>query len=287
MQPRILVIGANGTIGSHLCNRLHAVSADFIAMVRNPWKAKVMNEIGIKTVTGDLSDKESLLDAMDGIDKLFLLSVTSPDIPRLQGNAVDVALKKGVRHIVKISARGADTEAHFNIGRFHGEAEKIIRDSGIPFTFLRPHSFMQNLFFDAKNIREQDTITSSLGNGKIPMIDARDISEVAFTALTLQGHEGQSYYLTGPVAISYEDIAGELSKNLGRKINVMNMSLQEEYNQSVKAGLPLWLAEDMKIVNGDYSQGKGSEVSHDVEMMTDRKAIDIGQFITDHIERFK
>jgi uncharacterized protein YbjT (DUF2867 family) len=287
MRPRILVIGATGTIGSHLCNRLHADRADFKALVRNAGKAGPMNEKGIKTVAGDLDAKESLLEAMDGIDKLFLLSVTSPDIPRLQGNAVDAALKKGVRHIVKISARGADSAAHFNIARFHGQAEKIIRESGIPFTFLRPHSFMQNLFFDAKTIREQNAIYSSLGTGRIPMVDARDIAEVAFTALTQEGHEDKSYYLTGPQAISYEDIAEKLSIGLDRKIKVLPITLQEEYNQSVKAGLPIWLAEDMKIVNGDYSEGKGSDLSPDVEKVTGRKAIDIGQFIADHIGRFK
>jgi len=287
MQPKILVIGATGTIGSRLCERLLVEKADFMAMVRNPLKAKAMNEKGMNTVVGDLDDMELLMDAMEGIDKIFLLSVTSPDIPRLQGNAVRAAKTKGVRHIVKVSVRGAATDAHFNIARFHGDAEQIIRDSGIPFTFLQPHSFMQNLFFDAKTIREQNDIYSSLGTGRIPMIDARDIAEVAYMALTQHGHEGKSYYLTGPQAISYEDIAGELSKRLNRKIKVIPMTLQEEYNQSVSAGLPLWLAEDMKIVNGDYSLGKGREVSDDVENVTGRKAIDIGQFISDHKERFK
>lgn len=287
MQSKILVIGATGTIGTHLCNRLLAAQSDFVALVRNPRKAGAMKDIGIKTVSGDLSDMDSLLDAMEGIEKLFLLSVTSPDIPRLQGNAVNVAKTKGVRHIVKVSVRGAATDAHFNLARFHGEAEQIIRDSGIPFTFLRPHSFMQNLFFDAKTIREQNVIYSSLGTGRIPMIDARDIAEVALTALTQQGHKGKSYYLTGPQAIAYKDIAEELSKGLSRKISVTRISLQGEYNQSVIAGMPLWLAEDMKIVNRDYSQGIGTEVSPDVERITGRKAIDIGQFMTDHIERFK
>jgi uncharacterized protein YbjT (DUF2867 family) len=287
MQPKILITGASGTIGTHLCNRLVAEEADFTAMVRNPLKAKALNDKGIKTTGGDLSDRNSLFEAMQGMDKLFLLSSTSPDLPGLQGKAVKAAVESGIRHIVKISVRGADINGGFNIARYHGEAEQIVRESGIPFTFLRPHSFMQNLFFDSKTIHEKDAVYSSLGTGKIPMIDARDIADVAFTTLTQDGHEGESWYLTGPEAISYEDIAGELSKGLGRKISVVNLSLEEEYNQAVKAGMPLWLAGDIKIVNRDYCQGRETKVSPDVEKIIGRKATSIDVFIKDHIDRFR
>lgn len=286
MINKILVTGATGNVGTHLCNRLLAAKADFVAVVRNPMKSRALNERGIKTVIADLAEPESLDDAMKGIDKLFLLSVTSPEIPRLQGNAVKAAVRNGVRHIVKLSVRGAGSDAGFNIAHFHGDAEQIVLESGIPFTFLRPHSFMQNLFFDAKTIREENAVYSSLGTGAIPMIDARDIAEVAFIALTKEGHEGNAYYLTGPRAVSYSEIANELSMALNRKINVIPMLLQEEYNQSVKSGMPLWLAEDMKIVNGDYSKGIGTELSSDVERITGRKATGIEEFIKDHIDRF-
>lgn len=287
MQPRILVIGATGTIGSHLCRQLNSVKADFVALVRNTDKAGHLNENGIKTVTGDLSDIDSLKKAMAGIDKVFLLSVTSPDIPLLQGNAARIAKEQGVKHIVKISARSAGVNANFNIGRYHGKTEQIIRARGIPFTFLQPHSFMQNLFFDSKTIKEQNAIYSGIGTGRIPMIDARDIAEVAFTALTQDGHEGKSYVLTGSKAISYYDISDELSKALDRKINFIPITLEEEYAQALKNGLPQWLAADIKIINKTYSEGKGSDVSPDVEKITGRKAIRIDQFIKDHLDRFR
>ncbi len=121
MADKILVIGATGTIGSTVCELLKAENADFTAMVRNDDKAKSFVSRGIKTVTGDLADMDSLRKAMHGIDKLFLLSVTSPDLPKLQGNAARIAKERGIKHIVKISVRGAGVDADFNIGRFHGQ----------------------------------------------------------------------------------------------------------------------------------------------------------------------
>ena len=91
MSSKILVTGATGTIGSFVCERLKAINADFTALVRSGEKAKPLNEKGIKTVIGDLSDISSLEKALKGINKVFLLSVTSPESPKLQGNLVKVA----------------------------------------------------------------------------------------------------------------------------------------------------------------------------------------------------
>jgi nucleoside-diphosphate-sugar epimerase len=117
MADKILVIGATGTIGSTVCELLKAENADFTALVRNDDKAKSFVSKAIKTVTGDLADMDSLRKAMHGIVKLFLLSVTSPDLPKLQGNAAKIAKEQGIKHIVKISVRGAGVDADFNIGR--------------------------------------------------------------------------------------------------------------------------------------------------------------------------
>jgi len=127
MADKILVIGATGTIGSTVCELLKAENADFTALVRNDDKAKSFVSKGIKTVRGDLADIDSLRIAMHGIDKLFLLSVTSPDLPKLQGNAAKIAKEQGIKHIVKISVRGAGVDADFNIGVFMG---KLKRKSG-------------------------------------------------------------------------------------------------------------------------------------------------------------
>jgi uncharacterized protein YbjT (DUF2867 family) len=287
MAIKILVIGATGTIGTKVCELLKAEKADFTALVRNDDKAKNLASKGINTVKGDLADLDSLIKAMQGIDKLFLLSVTSPDLPKLQGNAAGIAKEKGVKHIVKISVRGAAIDADFNIGRFHGKVEKEIRELGIPFTFLQPHSFLQNLFFERRTIVEQDTIYSSMGDGKIPMIDTRDIAAVAVKALQHNGYEGKSYILTGAEAISYHNIVNELSKVLGRKINYVSQTPEEGHKAMSSSGMPVWLVDDMTHLNKIYDANKAAEVSPAVEQILGRKPISLGRFISDYANRFK
>jgi len=287
MNPKILVIGGTGTIGSSVCDLLLAEQANFTALVRNEEKAQSFHARGLKTVFGDLSDLNSLKKAMEGIDKLFLLSVTSPEIPLLHGNAAKAAKASGLKHIVKISVRGASVDANFNIGRFHGNAEKEIREIGIPYTFLQPHSFLQNLFFDKQSIQEQNAIFASMGDGKIPMIDTRDIAAVAVRCLLGKGHEGKSYVLTGPKAISNHDIVAELSKALGREIKYIAQTPEESYKAMMSWGMPEWLVDDMTNLNRDYAANKAIEVSPDVEMILGRKPISLEDFVKDFADRFK
>jgi uncharacterized protein YbjT (DUF2867 family) len=287
MNPKILVIGGTGTIGNSVCELLQTEQADFTALVRNEEKAKKFHAKGIKTVIGDLSDMDSLKKAMEGMDKLFLLSVTSPEIPVLHGNAARVAKESGLNHIVKISVRGASADANFNIGRFHGKAEREIRELGIPYTFLQSHSFLQNLFFDKQSIKEQNAIYASMGDGKIPMIDTRDIAAVAVRCLLEKGHEGKSYVITGPKAISYHDIVSELSKGLGREIKYIAQTSEESYKTMMSSGMPEWLVDDMTKLNRDYAANKATEVSPDVEMILGRKPISLENFISDYADRFK
>jgi len=270
----------------NVCEQLKTAKADFVALARNEKKALSLQKKGIKTVIGDFADKQSLEKAFDGIDKLFLLSVTSPDSPKLQGNAVKVAKEKGVRYIVKVSARGSAPDAPFNIGRWHGQTEEEIRDSGIDYTFLHPHSFMQNLFFDAESIKNDNAIYASMGDGRIGMVDARDIAAVAAKVLTQTGHEGKTYLLTGPEAISYYNISDVFSEKLGRKISYIAVSAEDSHKSMIASGMPGWLADDLTAINIAYSQGNGSEISPDVEKVTGQKPLSLHRFIGDNLDVF-
>lgn len=287
MSPKILIIGATGTIGSTVCELLQIEKADFCALVRNKEKGESLRAKGINTITGDLSDLDSLRRAMEGMDKVFLLSATSPDLPLLHGNAAKIAKEKGIKHMVKISARGASVDAGFNIGQFHGKPEKEIRDLEIPYTFLQPHSFFQNLFFERQSIIEQNAIYASMGEGKIPMIDTRDIAAVAVKALLNDGYERKSFVLTGPAAISYGDIADELTRVLGRRIKYIVQSAAESYTAMLSWGMPEWLVDDMTSLNKIYSANQATEVSPAVEQIIGKKPIGLRKFIIDFKKNFE
>lgn len=287
MKPRILVTGATGTIGNLVVSALKKHNADFIALVRSEEKARGLNEKGVETVMGDFSDTDSLEQALQGIERVFLLSVTSPTAVELQGNLIKMAKKSGVSHIVKVSAMGASPDSPIGIARYHAAIEEELRSSGLGYTFLRPHSFMQNLIFDSETIRDQGAIYAQMGDGRISMVDARDIAAVALKALTENGHEGKTYVLTGPEALSYAEIAAIFSKQLGKPIRYVPVTSVDARSSMLDAGMPGWLVEDLVAINTRYSAGMGADLSPDVADVTGRKPFTVEDFVRDYLDLFR
>jgi uncharacterized protein YbjT (DUF2867 family) len=287
MNPKILVTGATGTIGSFVIDSLLEKGADFKALVRNNDKAKSFLSRGINTSVGDFNDSASMEAALKDVDKVFLLSVTSPEIPRLQGNVARAAARMGVKHIVKLSAHGTAPDSPIGIARFHAQAEEAIRKTGVPFTFLQPQSFMQNLIFDRETIHERGEIFSHAGDGKIAMIDARDIAVAAVAALLTEGHEGQTYELTGPEAISYYDVAETVSAVLDKPVKYVPVTSVHARSSMMEAGMPAWLVEDLVAVGLAHASGAAAEVSPDLEHLTGSKGHTIRDFIRDFKHLFE
>ncbi len=287
MNPKILVTGATGTIGSFVVDELMKKGADFKVLVRTSDKAGPFLNRGINASIGDFNDIASMEAALEGVDKIFLLSVTSPEIPRLQGNVARAAARKGVRHIVKVSAHGTAPDSPIGIARFHAQAEEAIRESGIPFTFLRPQSFMQNLIFDRETIIDRGEIYNHAGDGRIAMIDARDIAAAATVALLNEGHEGQTYELTGPEAISYFQVAETFHEVLGKPVKYVPVTSVHARSSMMEAGMPAWLVEDLVAVGLAHASGAASEVSPDLEHLTGNKGYTVRDFIGDFKHHFE
>ena len=287
MNTSILVTGATGTIGSFILEQLQARGADFIALARTKEKANDLESRGIRSVVGDFANRSSMVSALKGIDRLFLLSVTSPEIPKLQGNVTDAAREAGIGHIVKVSARGASLNSPVGIRRFHAESEEYIRKSGIPFTFLQPEAFMQNLIFDRETIRQQGAIYAQGGDGRVPMIDARDIASAAVASLLDPGHEGKTYVLTGPEAVSYHEIATTLTEKLGKPVKYIPVTSVQSRGSMLEAGMPGWLVEDLVAVSTEQAAGLASEVSPDLMKVTGKRGLTIRDFVQDYLHMFQ
>ena len=198
-----------------------------------------------------------------------------------------IAKEKGIKHIVKVSSLGTSLDSKFGIGRYHAMTEKDIRDSGIPFTFLQPHSFMQNFIFDVETIKNQNAFFAPMGDGKIAMIDARDIAAVAVKTLTVDGHENNTYVLTGPKSISYHDISNAFTFFLGKDIKYIPISSEEAHKGMLDSGMPEWLADDLTGLNKVFAAGKASDISHDVEKVTGRKARLFKDYLNDFAYLYK
>ena len=145
---------------------------------------------------------------------------SSPLHPRQvawQGNFVEAARRTGVVHIVKLSGLGTAPDSPLRSGRWHAQTERHIADAGLPFTYLHPPFFMQNLLRSAAAIAAQGVLVASMQAGKIAMVDARDVAAVAVAALTSDDHVGKTYTITGPEALSFQEVAQKLAAATGER----------------------------------------------------------------------
>ncbi|RBQ03301.1 SDR family oxidoreductase [Pedobacter miscanthi] len=280
-QPTILVIGATGSVGSALAKQLGDHNIPFRAMVRNLDLAKTLKQLnGAELVVGDFKDKQSIVSALKGIEKVFLVTNSSEEAEDLQCNFVYSARKNGVKHLVKLSQFAADVNSPVRFLRYHAVVEQKIRESGLQYTFLRPNLFMQGLLGFAEPIKYQQQFFATAGNAKISLVDIRDIAAVALKVLTTAGHENHIYNITGPEAITHQEIAKILSQVMGREIRYINVSDEEMQSALLKVGFPAWQAAGLIEDYAHYARGEAAVISNAVEEVTGkapRKFIDFVQ----------
>ncbi len=169
----------------------------------------------------------------------------SPVPTQFELNAVEAAQAAGVRHIVKLSVTGAAEES-YSLAKVHRPVEKAIELSGLAWTFLRPNSFMQNaVTYMGATIKAESTFYSASDQARISHVDVRDVAAVAVQALTESNHEGKAYTLTGPEALSYDELASELSKVLGRPISHVSLPPSDLKQGMLAKGMPAELADRM------------------------------------------
>lgn len=274
----LLVTGANGTTGSELIKLLSSMKISTRAMVRDPAKAGGIDLPCVNIVTGDLSRPETLTEIMAGVEKVYLVSSLAREMPVLHRNLIDAAKKAGVRHIVRHSAMQADINSPAGLLRLHGEAEKALEDSGIPWTHLRPTFYMQNFLSYLPAICDSGIIPAPVGDGKISMIDVRDIARVAAIVLAEEGHEGKTYELRGPEALSFGDCASIIGNAMGMEVSYVDVKPSEAVEGIMNAGAYRWTAEALVELYGLFREGFSEQITSTVEEITGRKPATFEQF---------
>jgi uncharacterized protein YbjT (DUF2867 family) len=284
----ICVTGAGGTVGSEIVKQLKQAKASFRAAYFSNKKAEAARARGIDAVTIDYNRPETLGAAFRGCDKLLLIGPNEQNQTQLELNAVEAAKSSGIRHIVKLSAMRVEEEAYLLATTIHRPVEKAIESSGIAWTFLRPNGFMQNFVtYMGDTIRSEGVFYSASGEAKIAHVDVRDIAAVAVKALTEQGHEGKAYALTGPEALTHDEIARELSSVLGRSINHIDLSPSDLKNGMLAAGSPEWYADLLLDLERYYREQQGSKITGDIKQVTGRDPINFKQYARDYASALK
>lgn len=288
MGNTILVTGATGTVGSFLVQQLAAAGVPARALVRSREKAEAIERLGLEAAVGDLDKPLTLAPALEGIERVFLLSAPEERQAELQNNLVHAARDAGVRHIVKLSAIGVGGELDaISLGRIHRETEVEIERAGIAHTHLRPNGFMQNSLMFAATIKSQGAFYAPYGDAKVSYVDARDVAAVAFKTLTEDGHEGKAYELTGPQALSYHDVARELSSALGREVKYVEIPVEAARAAMVSMGMPEWTADTLVELFNFYRDGRAVPVRDTVREVAGREPITFAQFAGDYAQAFQ
>src|SRR2546430_6114194 len=285
MSKPVLVTGATGTIGRDVARQLSGKGVSVRAGVRDKAKARKQFGADIALVPFDFENQKTFSEALEGIEKVFLLPPLLPNQIEVMNAFVDAAKRAGVRHIVKLSAIGIDDETRPTAVKWHGANEQHIRESGLAFTFLRPNSFMQNFitYFPPRN----GAIYLPWGNGTASFVDTRDIANVAADVLTSNGHEGKIYTLTGPAALGIAEVARILSEVAGREFNYVDVPEAGARDGMLQAGVPEWQAELIMELHAVNKQNRWSAVTFDIEKITGTPPTDFTQFARDHVEKFR
>jgi len=284
----ILITGATGNVGNSLLKHLDAADVDLRALVHDESKAQSLRDRGIEAVLGDFLGPETLGPAVEDVSTVFLLTPIHPQQVPQATNVIKAAKETGSDpRIVRLSVHQASHEAPTRISRQHAQIEDELTSSGLPYTLLRPQSFMQNTLLTARTVASEGKIYQPFKDGRLGMIDARDIGEVAAKVLTEEGHEGEEYTLTGPAAISLYDVAEVLSEVLGKEVNYVSISLERAKEAMRSMGFSEWRADALNEYAKAHSEGYSDWTTDDVERLTGHPATSYRKFASGFEQVFR
>ena len=293
----ILVTGATGTVGGEVLKQLTSQSSSspspssgirVRAAIHSQNKADKVELQSVEAVSMDYNKPQTIAEALKHVDKLFWLTLPRPNKTEISSSLIKEAKKNDVRHIVKLSVMVVDAKPGTIMGRLHRDEEKVIEESGIPHTFLRPTAFMQNFInFFGQTIKNQNAFYLPAGDGKVSFVDVRDIAAVAVKILTDDGkHSGKAYVITGQEALSFSQAAEILSNVIGRKISYIDIP-QGDAQKSMKGmGMEDWFIAALLEFYNIVRAGHASQTTDTVEQTLGRKAISFEQFVRDYAAYF-
>lgn len=267
----ILVTGSTGNTGSEVVGELARRGAPVRALVRDAGKAAELFGADVQIAQGDYERPDTLEAAMDGVEAVYLVAPASPDMVALEANVIEAAKRMGVRRVVKHSALGAAPDSPIPVARWHGESERRLAESGLAYALLQPNFFMQNFLDFAPTIASEGAIYAPMKDGRISMIDCRDIAAVAATVFTEEGHEGETYVLTGPEALSFGQAAKKLSRVIGKEVRYVDISPEQAKQAMVEEGMPEWFADDLVSAYQIFSEGHGAMINDVVARVAGRE----------------
>lgn len=278
MSESIVVTGATGTIGERAVRQLLEKGAAVTVVARDPKKAEALAAAGAKVVAGSFDDPASLRAAFAGATTL--VSITPADARGYEQAVAtfDAARAAGVRKIVRVSALKADVDGPTDNTRQHGRTEAALRASGTTFVILRPHFFAQNLLGSLGSIAGEGKLYFGVGEGKLGVVDTRDVSDCVAAAATSAAFDGETIELTGPASVDYHAVAAAVGRALGREVAYVPVPPEAVADAVRKLGADEWTAGILRDYCAAYARGFGDFVTDGVARVSGHAPRSIDDF---------
>jgi uncharacterized protein YbjT (DUF2867 family) len=260
-----LVIGATGNVGAELVKQLLDMGQDVRALVRDASRAELLPE-GASFAVGDLEDPASLTAAAHGVDAVFFMQLAP--IPAQAQAFIDSVRTAGVRRVVVLSSVGTRLHPAPTIGAFIAARDDVFRASDLDVTYIYANGLMSNAQWWAPTIRESGQVIDATEPGKIGVVDPHDVAAVAVIALTEPGHVGHGYFVTGPEALSPSELTSILSDVLGRDLEFVASTPEEEARRSIERGTAPQMAAARQNLDELFALSRAGIITDDVHNLT-------------------
>ncbi|WP_328321673.1 SDR family oxidoreductase [Kribbella sp. NBC_00382] len=269
------VTGSTGQLGSRIARLLAADGVPQRLIVRDPGRAPAL--AGAEVAQAAYGEHSALLDALDGVSTLLLLSATeSADRVSLHKATVDAAVAAGVERIVYTSFVGASASATFTYARDHWHTEEHVRSTGVDFTFLRDNLYLD---FLPGFVGEDGVMRGPAGDGRVAAVTRDDVAEVAARVLVSSQHSRMTYDLTGPSAFTLTEAAALMSAAWGRSVRYEPETLDEAYRSREGFGAAPWEVAGWVTSYAAICSGELSGVSSAVEDITGHPAVGLADYL--------
>jgi NAD(P)H dehydrogenase (quinone) len=285
----LIVTGASGKLGRLAVEELltRVPAEQIIATTRNPDSLSNFAELGVSVRFGDFDDRSSLTEAFAGGTKMLLISATNATGLRMDqhGAALDAAAEAGVRHLTFTSMPRIDDGTHPTglLAQEYLDSEALVKASGLPWTMLRnaPYTELHVVERMHEAILSGEIVSNAVSGG-VSFVSRRDCAAVAAAVLGGDGHESRSYDVTGPAAVTYDELASTISEVVGRTV-VFTRATDDQIARSLAdAGVPTMFA-DMFVGWGPaVQQGYYADVTTVVEDLAGRPPATLREVLEAH-----
>lgn len=282
----ILITGASGTVGRAVLNEVARTGKAHRAMYRSKEDAAKAPS-GTETVIADFADKSSLATALRRVESVYLVCSPIPDLPQLEGNVIEACQSAGVRRMVLNSALGA-ADYPKSFPAWHRKVEDKLTATKLACCILRPNSFLQNIVaFYAPSIRSQGAFYAGMGNARVSYLDVRDIAAVAAKALQGGEHDGNTYELNGPEAVTFTELADRITRQTGAAAKYIDISVEAQLKAMLDQGMPAWQVTALLELQAYYTGGQGGSTDGLLAQLLGRQPISLNQFLSENAGEFR